>query len=75
MHNHSFYRTIAQAQTGPTTYMEQRGVHCSGFFFNVLKSMELCSVLSELSVISQVSAVEGYPAGFHCMTFPTLVSL
>ena len=28
---------------------------------NVLKSMEICSGLSKLSVISQVSAVEGCP--------------
>ena len=34
---------------------------------NVLKSMEIRSGLSELSIISQVSAVEECPlSGFHC---------
>ena len=45
-------------------YTEYRGVHYSGVS-DVLKSMEKRSGLSELSVISWVSAVEGCPlSGF-----------
>ena len=41
-------------------FTEYRGVRYSGVF-NVLKSMEIRSGLSQVSVISWVSAVEGCP--------------